>query len=292
MTTLLPGLPEQRKPIPPLTLADFSEDEDGERRVADWRLAEVLGFAREFEMHRLIERHRQSLERFGTLRYRDVKSTGGRPGTEYRLNFNQAIFIVIKSEAQNAIPVQIHVVEIYGLWAHGKLLPVDAETARTIADANERISEQAPELVQLLQDLLGRVGDLATHTDASDVGDRVASVQRTSLEIYDRLNDIVKRRPAPTRNQDVYDRVIEDFYLGRCPCCGRHVIIKDGARTALYCLDHATDNPYRNGLYEMWAVCKYCNSKFKHDPRYRAETMDRFRVFQSRVQEIMGQRLL
>lgn len=291
------GLPAQRKPIRPLWLEDFHDDGDGVPRVPDWRLAEVLDFARPFEITRLIDRHRETLGRFGTLRYGNVKSTGGRPAAECLLNFNQAIFIIIKSEAENAIPVQIHVVEIYGLWVAGKLPPIDTETAAAVEDSTAKMANETPELFTLLFE---QIAMLATRDQIGSVGDRVSSVQRTALEIQNRLGDIVKRRAAPVRNQDIYDRVIIEFYqgaapdTGRCPCCMRSdpVIIRGGKHTRFYTLDHATDNPYKNGLHEMWPVCSLCNGKFKAEPHYRIEKMDNFRVFQNHVHNVIGQRLI
>lgn len=287
------GLPAARKSIIPLTMADFREGADGVFRVPDWRLAEALAFNHTPEIRRLIERHRSSLEQFGNLWHGATNSRGpGRPGSEYLLNFNQVIFIIIKSEAPNAIPVQIHVVEIYGLWARGDLKPKDEATAVAVAESTARVEEQAPALLALIQEMLSSLTDTT-----GAVGDRVASVQRTALEIQDRLNDIVKRRPAPVRNQDIYDQVLLTFYstdqkTARCPCCGEHNVIKDGKRNGLYTQDHATDNAYKNSLFEMWPVCKYCNSRLRNDPLYRSKTMDAFRNFQRHVEEITGERLI
>lgn len=270
---------------PMLTLEDFTTDLlDDEPRIVDWKLAQALGFARTRDIHELIDRHQYNLEEFGDLPYRTANSPGaGRPGREYRLNFNQAIFVAIKSEAPNAVAVQIHVVTIYGEWAHGKLNPVDAATAERIADATNEAFHRAPELLAALQEMI-----TAALNNTTDIRGRVESVQRIALAIEDRLGDIVKRRPAPVRNQDIYDRVIEDYYLGRCPCCQKPnaVIIRDGQRTRDYHLDHATDNPYKNGLFEMWPVCGQCNHQFKRDPRYRSEKMDAFRVFQHHVEDM------
>jgi hypothetical protein len=286
------GLPAQRKPIRPLWLEDFHDDSDGVPRVPDWRLAEVLDYGRGTNVHNLIERNRHTLEHFGNLLHREVNYPGpGRPGSEYLLNFNQAIFIVIKSEAPNAIPVQIHVVEIYGLWVAGKLRPVDAETETAVDDATAKMANATPDLFALLFE---QIAMLATRDQIGGVGDRVSSVQRTALEIQERLGDFVKRRAAPVRNQDIYDQVVIDFYLGRCPCCQRsdRVIIRDGHHTKFYHLDHATDNAYKNGLHEMWPVCGLCNGKLRAEPHYRIEKMDNFRVFQNNVQEHIGRRLI
>ena len=61
-------------------------------RVPDWRLAEVLAFGRSNRIRELIDAHLETLEKLGTLPCRAVKSMGGRPGADYLLNFNQAIF--------------------------------------------------------------------------------------------------------------------------------------------------------------------------------------------------------
>lgn len=275
-----------------LTPKDFETDMfDDEPRIGDWKLAQALGFVRAYDIHELIDRHQSSLQEFGNCPYRTGNSVGaGRRGREYRLNFNQAIFIAIKSEAPNAIAVQIHVVMIYGEWAHGKLKPVDAETTERIAEATVDAKQRAPDLLAALEEML-----TAALTDTTDIRGRLESVQRTALDIQDRLGDIVKRRPAPVRNQDIYDRVISDFYNGRCPCCNRTnrvIIDDDGKRTADYHLDHATDNPYKNGLHEMWAVCGKCNHDLTRKAGYRAFKMDEFRVFQHRVEDVIGNKLI
>jgi hypothetical protein len=240
----------------------------------------------------MIDRHRSDLEDFGTLLHRTTKSTGGRPGSEYRLNFDQSIYIINRSDAPNARPIQKHVVVIYGLWFRGKLKPIDQATALVVAEATTSAYQQSPELVGMLQTLLAEV--LSTRANGNDIAARVESVQRTALEIEARLGEIVKRRNAPVRNQDIYDHVVREFYLDRCPCCRRPdriIIGEDGKHTSRYALDHVTDNPYKNGLHEMWPVCRECNGKLTHDARYRSEMMDRFRVFQSHVEEIKGRRL-
>jgi hypothetical protein len=285
-------LPQQRKPVLPLTLDDFHDDECGVPRVPHWRLAEVLGFSFGPNVRHLIERHRPALEKLATFVHGEQKATGGRPGREYLLTFEQAIYVIAKSDAPNAEPVLLHVVTIYGLWAQGKLKPTDAATATEIAVETTRAYQQSPEIMELLQGLLERITDLPGKVVGIDT--RLASVQRTALEILDRQGDLVKRRPAPVRHQDIYDRVVQDFYLGRCPCCMKteSFIIRNGRRTSSYTLDHVTDNPYKNALHEMWPVCAKCNHDFKRNQRYRAETMERFRVFQSHVAEINGQRLI
>jgi hypothetical protein len=62
--TLFDALPEKRKPmlpVAPLSLADFVLEDDGARRVKDWRLTEVLNYGNESRIRRLIERHQHRL---------------------------------------------------------------------------------------------------------------------------------------------------------------------------------------------------------------------------------------
>ena len=279
------GLPEHRRPIHPLSITDIIELENGEGGIPDWRIAELLGFKYPPEIRRLIDRHRSMLERRGTLWQRAIKSTGGRPGTEYRLNRKQTLYIIAQSGAENAGEILLLMIDVFDEWVSGKLVPVDTETHNRLNTAAEIASRNAPEIFGMLQDLLGRV--------ASE--DRLASVQRTALEIQQRLGDLIKRRHPPVRNVDVYDQVVRGIYLDRCPCCmrpDRAILKEDGTRTKLYQLDHWTGNKSKNALHEMWPVCDICNSKLEHDPRYRNEMADRFRVFQSHVQNIAGERFI
>lgn len=139
-----------RAPIAPLALKDFTPGEDGVPRIIDWRIGEVLGFEQESQLRRLIVRHRERLEALGTFFHRERKSVGGRPGHEYHLNFEQAIFIVVKSDAQNADAVTLHVIGIYGMWARGELVPRDAMAEVKVADSIANLAEIAPAMAEAL----------------------------------------------------------------------------------------------------------------------------------------------
>lgn len=280
------GLPAERKPIRPLSDEDFAEYEDGERRIPDWRIAELLGFTYERNIRVLIERHAAALTTRGKLlQSATVLGRRGPAAEVYLLNRKQALFIIAQSGAPNAGALVWLMVELTDAWFDGRLKATDAETEATLEAATAKVINATPELFALLFEQIALLGG---------VGDRVSSVQRTALEIQERLGDFVKRRAAPVRNQDIYDQVVIDFYLGRCPCCQRsdRIIIRDGHHTKFYHLDHATDNAYKNGLHEMWPVCGLCNGKLRAEPHYRIEKMDNFRVFQNNVQEHIGRRLI
>src|SRR4029077_2413076 len=149
-------LPEQAKPqraIDPLSATDFTLDEDGIKRIDDWRLAELLGFGKqqpENAIRKLTERHHATLELRGTLRHRVLKSTGGRPATAYRYNIHQALYLVIKSDADNATPLQLHMIDIYVLVRSGEIMPANAEAELKLADINAEFVEASPELAKSL----------------------------------------------------------------------------------------------------------------------------------------------
>src|SRR4029077_11791756 len=152
--------PEQRKPKLPIEMLsrkDFVPTKDGEPRVVDWRLAQVLGLQRETNIRQLTEHHRPDLEQFAALHCRDAKSTGGRPGTEYHYTFEQAMFITVVSRARNWNVVLVHIIQIYGLWARGKLQPLDAATGTAIAVATAQTVQESPIVMGMLQGLLDQI---------------------------------------------------------------------------------------------------------------------------------------
>jgi hypothetical protein len=146
-------LPEQHKPFPlivALSENDFRPAEDHVPRIVDWRLAQVLGFGRPERIRELIVRNRKRLEQRGTLPHRAVKSTGGRPATEYLLNFRQSLLIVLKSETANAEAVQDHILDIYEMWHSREVAARDAEVEVKVADSVASACETAPALMKVL----------------------------------------------------------------------------------------------------------------------------------------------
>lgn len=146
------GLPEQRKPIPSLTIRDIIEvGQDG--FIPDWRLAEVLEYDSDREIRRLIDRHRPTLEaRWGKLCYRDtVLGRRGPAANVCLLNRKQALFITAQAQTRNAVEVLILIIEVFDAWVSGKLRPADAETAAMIADAGDKAYQAAPELMKVLK---------------------------------------------------------------------------------------------------------------------------------------------
>ena len=93
------ALPRKR-PASPLSLPVVIVGE--EPRVLDTDLAAALGMSRDRDIRSMIRDNGSELESFGTLRAAAAKSTGGRPGTAYHLNEEQALLICMLSRTERA----------------------------------------------------------------------------------------------------------------------------------------------------------------------------------------------
>lgn len=185
---LFSGLPHERKAIKPLAQDDFVEGSDGERRIPDWRLAELLGFKRARVIRELIERHLDAMSARGKPpQGAAVLGRRGPAGEGYLLNRKQALFIIAQSGAANAGELVWLMVEITDAWMDGRLQPVDAETARAIHIAADRAVRAAPELVQQLHfDFTARVAQLdvrqvITERRVNNIDGRLQEVEKVVL---------------------------------------------------------------------------------------------------------------
>ena len=127
---------------------------EGEPRIHDLLLAKRLGFDQPRDIRKLIKRNEAKLLNFGRCatvarRY----DNGGTPTDEYYLNQKQSIFIVMKSETDNAFEVQADIVRVYDAHLNGavpsarRALPSDFPTAlRAYADEVERREQAEREL--------------------------------------------------------------------------------------------------------------------------------------------------
>lgn len=104
----------------PADLREFN----GQARVQDLRLAEVLGFANPVDIRKLIRRKREQLEVHGELFATVARKSGarGRPINSFYLNERQAYRLCMWSDAPNADAVQEQMVEVFFAWRHGKLV--------------------------------------------------------------------------------------------------------------------------------------------------------------------------
>ena len=128
-----------------LTLTDI----DGEPRIHDLLLGQRLGFAEPRMIRKLIKRHEPKLLSFGPCSTVERVINGGN-ATEFYLNRKQSIFIVMKSETDNAFEVQADIVRVYDAHLNGgqpaSVPQTFAQALRLAAEQQERIEQQQREL--------------------------------------------------------------------------------------------------------------------------------------------------
>lgn len=126
---------------------------DGEPRIADVKLADVLGFKNRRNIRELISRNASELEGYGTLPCRTASSTGGngaqRDVSEYLLNEGQALVICSLSRTDMAAQVRRALIDVFMAWRKGAVpqgaTPVQA-SAHRIRAAKLRFAEAATAL--------------------------------------------------------------------------------------------------------------------------------------------------
>ncbi|WP_052750048.1 hypothetical protein [Gluconobacter oxydans] len=95
---------------------------DGELRILDADLAMRLGFDRPRDIRKLIKRYEAELGEMGVCATVALTSgeAGGRPGTAYYLNEEQALFITAKSETAKATKITIEIVTQFAAFKRGE----------------------------------------------------------------------------------------------------------------------------------------------------------------------------
>lgn len=141
-------------------------EHEGEPRVRDVVLGKSLGLARPTNIRALIERHMDTLRRFGEVCTTVVQTSGkgGRAGgIEYRLNEEQAVFIVTQSDAPNSADAKVAVVKVFVAWRHGRLVPADPPSTREIGGvvrgvvAKHDREVMLPVVEQMLYEMMDRM---------------------------------------------------------------------------------------------------------------------------------------
>lgn len=141
-----------------LTRADLSVI-DGDARVSDRQLAEVLGFKAVENIQRLIQRNEEELGDYGGVFRQTVgkprSPKGGRPEVTYFLNEEQALLVCMFARSPRAREARREIITVYQAWRRGDLyrLAVEANVipARTgqIARGIEEI-EGNPDIARMV----------------------------------------------------------------------------------------------------------------------------------------------
>jgi phage antirepressor YoqD-like protein len=108
---------------------------EGEARIRDIDLGERLGFERPADIRKLIERHRENLNKISILAtVAQIHQGAGRPSKAYYLNRKQAIFITAKSETAEATDITIEIIDRFDAYERG-MAPAKESDEITISRA-------------------------------------------------------------------------------------------------------------------------------------------------------------
>ncbi|PZP65238.1 MAG: hypothetical protein DI604_25040 [Delftia acidovorans] len=101
---------------------------DGEPRIRDLELGELLNFDRPRKIRDIIDRNAAELLGYGRLPQRgaNLSSRGGRPSKAYYLNEGQALVICALSRTDKAAQIRKAIIEVFMAYRQGKLVDVQA----------------------------------------------------------------------------------------------------------------------------------------------------------------------
>lgn len=117
--------------LPALAASDIQKIA-GEPRVADLRLAEVLGYQRPANIRKIVRRHAKEIRRHGEVSLQvgakpGSGSVGGRPIESFHLNEAQALVVCMHAQTPQAVEVRAQIIEVFLAYRRGELtrkLPV------------------------------------------------------------------------------------------------------------------------------------------------------------------------
>ncbi len=177
------------------------EHED-EPRIRDIVLGKKLGMARPRDIRKLIERHMDTLTRFGTCATVARVSKGARgaaTATEYLLNEEQAVYLVTQSDAPNALETKVAVVKVFVAWRHGHLVPDDERAERQFGIVR-MLAHKVTEQGKIIDQLVGLVREQAQRiNDMMLLADTTGAVTRDRVSVR-QLLDEAKAMPRKRRS--------------------------------------------------------------------------------------------
>jgi hypothetical protein len=174
--------------LPAITVSEI----EGEPRVLDTDLGKALEMARPETIRETIKEHREALEAFGGLSSVAINPglKGGRPGTAFWLNEEQAAYVTIHLRTPKAQVVKVQLVKVFTAWRRGQLVPaqpslpnfadpIEAAKAFIVAEEGRRAEEAqkliAHERIKVLEPLAA-------------VAERVVAKKRR-LKLIDRIRE-------------------------------------------------------------------------------------------------------
>ena len=188
---------------------DLDTTSADEPRVRDLDVARRAGLAKPLNIRATIERNWEELTAHGEIKVFTprVKTSGGRPGTEYWLNEAQAVALVALMKTTEARALRIGLVRLFVAWRRGHL------AASTVASApiQARIGDdpRAKAQVRALSRAAARHSGLSTHRIQGGIRKPwgVISIYRIALSALDHtIAQLMAILAAPPPKQLPADR--------------------------------------------------------------------------------------
>lgn len=129
---------------------------EGDARIADQHIQQVLGYARINDLQRVIKKHEVELSGYGTMLCRTGKASSGQNKITYFLNEAQATLVCMFSRTERAAEARRLIVEVFTAWRKGQLPDVAAPAADPFAQMAGRSRHVADHLLAI-----GGLDDLA-----------------------------------------------------------------------------------------------------------------------------------
>lgn len=120
---------------------------DGDARIADTHVQQVLGYGRINDLHRIIRKHEEELESYGGVLCRSGKASSGQNVLTYFLTEAQATLVCMFARTPRAAEARRLIVEVFTRWRRGEVVvppKVDPFKAH-----RERVTDVAEALRQL-----------------------------------------------------------------------------------------------------------------------------------------------
>jgi hypothetical protein len=257
--------------------------EDGVVRWAAIDIARWAGALKPRNVKDTVEDNREEFERFGGLPpvRANPGPSGGRPGEEYWLNFEQALLLCVFLRSSKAADVRHVLIRITSEVVSGRLLPATA-SAQSVLTSLLDIQRQNAELLQKMDRRQDRV-----ETDVATIKQQNQLTYMTALEALDLARKIAAQMPTRRRDASLTTAAICKeinwrMFEGRCPRDGRQIIerLSDGT---LRCLPNVHLHHHfgrdRRHPTEMCYVDGDCNQALE-DPLVRAQFSPIFSAIQ------------
>jgi hypothetical protein len=138
-----------------LTTADLRQL-NGEPRVKDIRLGEILGFGKPINVRKLVRRHTKEIERHGeniSILEKFDGQQSGPASNVYFLNEAQALVVCMHAQTKEAIEVRTQIIEVFLAYRHGKLsatMPAKTPVKKNRAEPWELMEDRIRQLEKMM----------------------------------------------------------------------------------------------------------------------------------------------